>query len=487
MLLAGVLALENADTATVGAVATPLEHALHFGNTRLGLLLTVSTGIGALATLPVGMFVDRVPRVRLLAAAIVIWSMAMVVSGLASSFAMLLVTRLALGLVVATAGPAVASLTGDLFPPGERGRIYGYILSGELAGAGVGFLVSGDIAGWVSWRASFMLLAVPGLALAWTLLRLLPEPARGGRSRIQAGATEIAADDDGDSPSRETDPGDHTGDDADDDPVVAAVTHAGVRPRGSGPPSPDPEHMSLGRAVAYILSIPTNRLLIVASSLGYFFFSGLRAFAVEYMRGRFDLGQSTASALLVMLGAGALVGVLAGGRVADWLTTAHHRIAARPLVSGLAFLLAAGLFVPSLLVPSLVLAAPVTFLAAAAYGATNPPLDASRLDVVHHRLWGRAEATRTVLRSLFEAAAPVAFGYVSTLFGGHGGGLSAGANSQGHATGSSTGLQPTFLIMLAPLVVAGVLLAVRARRDYPVDVATAQAWERSPSRATFGV
>jgi len=51
---------------------------------------------------------------------------------------MLLLTRLALGAVVATATPVVASLTRDLFPPGERGHIYGYILTGELAGAGLG-------------------------------------------------------------------------------------------------------------------------------------------------------------------------------------------------------------------------------------------------------------------------------------------------------------------------------------------------------------
>jgi MFS family permease len=49
---------------------------------------------------------------------------------------MLLLARLLLGAVTATAVPAVASLTGDFFPAGERGRIYGYISVGEVAGAG---------------------------------------------------------------------------------------------------------------------------------------------------------------------------------------------------------------------------------------------------------------------------------------------------------------------------------------------------------------
>jgi predicted MFS family arabinose efflux permease len=134
VLLVCVLALDAADKASIGATAVQLERDLHIGNTSIGLLVTLTTGIGALATLPVGMLVDRVHRVRLLAGAILIWSVAMVSSGASTSFEMLLLTRLALGAVVATAVPTVSSLTGDLFPAAARRRIYGYILTGELIG-----------------------------------------------------------------------------------------------------------------------------------------------------------------------------------------------------------------------------------------------------------------------------------------------------------------------------------------------------------------
>lgn len=44
-----------------------------------------------------------------------------------------------------------------------------------------------------------------------------------------------------------------------------------------------------------------------------------------------------------------------------------------------------------------------------------------RLDIIPPLLWGRAEGVRTVLRSLGEAAAPTAFGFVSQyVFGGPG-------------------------------------------------------------------
>src|SRR5581483_6456793 len=95
----------------------------------------------------------------------------------------LLVARLFLGAVTAVAGPAVASLVGDYFPSGERGKIYGYILGGELVGAGVGFVVTGDIAA-LSWRAAFVILALPAFALAWFVARL-PEPRRGGSAPLR--------------------------------------------------------------------------------------------------------------------------------------------------------------------------------------------------------------------------------------------------------------------------------------------------------------
>jgi Major Facilitator Superfamily len=184
VLLASVLALSTADATTVGASAMPLRHALGISNTDIGLLVTVTSLVAALASLPFGVLADRVRRTWTLAAAIVLWGGAMVWSATVASFHELLVTRALLGCVTAAAGPLVASLVGDDFPSRERGRIYGYILAGELAGAAVGFSVTSDIAA-LSWRAAFLLLALPAFVLAWMIFRL-PEPARGGRAPLIA-------------------------------------------------------------------------------------------------------------------------------------------------------------------------------------------------------------------------------------------------------------------------------------------------------------
>src|SRR6202012_2249422 len=126
-------------------------------------------------TIPVGLLVDRIKRMPMLAFSIVLWSIASLLSAFAGSYSSLLLTRLVLGAVVATAGPAIASLTGDYFPARERGQVYAYILGGEIAGTAVGFIVSGSVAA-ITWRAAFLLLAIPGVFLARELYRTVPQP-----------------------------------------------------------------------------------------------------------------------------------------------------------------------------------------------------------------------------------------------------------------------------------------------------------------------
>jgi MFS family permease len=463
--LAAVLALDSADKATVGTSATQLQHGLDIGKTQIGLLLAVSSLIGALATVPAGMLVDRVNRTRLLAVAVTCWGAAMVLSGVATNYVFLLVARVALGMVVAAAGPAIASLIGDYFPEQERGRIYGLVLSGELIGAGFGFVIAGQFAV-LSWRAPFFVLVLPTVLAAWLVGRL-PEPARGGASRIAKGQQQLGERGDA---SDAADPARSAGQQNHEATAPSLAQDAArsdeIQPRRSAILDRDPEELTTWQAFRFVLRVRTNVVLIVASALGYFFFSGLRGFAVEFAKKHYSISQGMASTLTLALGVGALAGVLAGGRLADRLLRAG-RIPARVEVPGVAVLAAAALFVPAIITTHLSLAIPLLVLAAACLGAANPPLDAARLDIMVPRLWGRAEAARTLLRNLGDAAAPLLFGVLaSAVFGG------------------PTGLEYTFLVMLIALVAAaGVTLAI-ARRTYPFDVAAAtESMERVPTSA----
>jgi MFS family permease len=180
------LGLEAADLAMVGATAGPLQRAMHMSHVELGLVGSVSPAVGALATLPAGTLVDRVNRVRLLVASIVLWSGAILLVGASQSLSMLICARSLLGLPPAAAWPAVASLVGDLFDRGERSRIWALVLAGELVGTGVGYLVGGNLAAAASWRVPFWFLVLPTVALAIVLGRRVTDP-RGCPSRGHVG------------------------------------------------------------------------------------------------------------------------------------------------------------------------------------------------------------------------------------------------------------------------------------------------------------
>ncbi len=432
VLLALVVGLQSADAGTVGALVVPLKQSLHINNTQVGLLVTVSTGVGAVATLLAGALADRTVRVRLLWITLLVCSAAMALSAASPSYGWLLACRVALGAGVAVSGPVVASLMGDYFAPAERGRVYGLVLAGEGACTAVGLLVAGEL-GAVSWRLGFCWLAVVGLILAVAVATMLREPRRG--------ATTSAAN--------------------------TAAVHENAQCR------------SVWRDVRYVLSIRTNVVLVVGSSFGYFFFTGLSTFGVALLSGRFQIGQAVATLLIYVLGVGALIGVLSSGRIADWLTARGH-ISARMVVGGAAFLAAAVFILPTLLADSLPLALVFAFLAGIALGGVNPPLNAARLDIVHSRLWGTAEAVRTTLVSISTGLAPLVFGIVSIQLGGS----TADVNAGVVAPSAATALQHTFLIMVVSLVIAAALILCVARRTYPRDVATAMASELLSASAT---
>jgi MFS family permease len=474
VLFGAVLALNGADTATVGAVAPQLEHSLHIGNTEIGLLSSVALLVGAVFTIPVGLLVDRIRRLPMLSLSIVLWSIASLLSAFATNYSNLLMTRLLLGAVTATAGPAIASLTGDYFPARERGRVYAYVLGGEIAGTAVGFIISGSIAGLIGWRAAFVLLAIPGFFLARELYRTVPEPLRGGQSRLAPGALDLREAAAGTAPLPDTD--------SEEVPEPDEVAHEAIRRRGVEPDpklvlTHDASSLGLTAAVRYILSIPTNVLMIVSSALGYFFFSGLSTFALLFVRGHYHASQAEAELVLGLLVIGAMIGTLASGRISDALVRSGT-IEARIWIPAFCYVGAAALLIPGILSSKLTPAVWFDVAGAALLSAANPPLDAARLDIMPSGLWGRAESTRTVLRSLAQAIAPLVFGGIADLVAGIAPKQAPIGTHPVISPGSARGLEVAFLLLLGTLAAAGVIL-FRARSTYPRDIATAAASQQA--------
>ncbi len=472
LLLAAVLALDTADKGTVSAIGGALKQAFDIGNTRFGLLLAVVSFAGALGALPMGRLVDMTERKRLLLVTIVLWAVAMAVSGVATSYMFLLVTRIFLGLVTAVAWPAVASLTGDFFPARERSEVYGLILAGELAGVGIGYFTAGQASSWLGWHWAFYAMSVLSLLLAGALWRWLPEPRRGGQGSLEVGETDPAAASEG-GKGGHADGGQRRGRNAGDDDAgredgrqdgggtEAAlarriVQRRSVKPRDALVLHEDPRRHGMIWAIRYCLGIPSYRLLILASALAYYFFSGVRAFTMIYFTGHYGLSQATVSTLVIVIGMGALVGVIGGGRLSHALLE-RGRLTVRIVLPAIALALAVPFLGIGIWVTTVWLGVAALTLGALIMAAAIAPLDAARQDIMHPLLWGRAEAGRMTLRMGFEGTAPLAFGFFSRLLG-----------------GGTEGLMWTFLIMLAPMLV-GAILVYPGRHTYPRDVATAAA------------
>ena len=156
--------------------------------------------------------------------------------------------------------------------------------------------MTGDIA-ILSWRAAFASLAIPALLLSWAVFKV-PEPKRGG-SAVLPGFAERETD-------RRIDGG-----------GVAAAR--GIKPNPALVLADDPQHLSLFAATAYLLRIPTNVSLIVASASGYFFLTGLQTFGSQFTQKQYGIGTALANLLLLLVGGGAIAGVLAGGLLGDLL------------------------------------------------------------------------------------------------------------------------------------------------------------------------
>jgi len=165
----------------------PIGRDLHLTDTHFGLLYGFAF---ALFYTVVGLFfgrlVDSLHRPRLLAGAIILWSLATAACGLANNFTELFIARMMVGVGEAALAPVAYSLIADLFQPQRRARAFSIYAMGIYLGTGVAFILGGKLVGWLDalppmtlpwngeplagWHLAFLIAGVPGLFLALALM-----------------------------------------------------------------------------------------------------------------------------------------------------------------------------------------------------------------------------------------------------------------------------------------------------------------------------
>ncbi len=165
------------DRQALGAIAEPLNREFHLTDTQFGALSTVFTVIYGLAGLPLGRLADTASRKRLLAAGVTVWAGLTGLGGLAASYAMLMATRVGVGIGEAACAPAATSWIGDVVKPERRTRALAWFMMAVPVGGLLSFSVGGPVAQAYGWRAALALAALPSIVLVPAVL-WLKEPKR---------------------------------------------------------------------------------------------------------------------------------------------------------------------------------------------------------------------------------------------------------------------------------------------------------------------
>ena len=257
------------DRTLPAVVAEPLRKEWSLSDLQLGLVSTAFVLVYAIAGLPLGRWADRGSRRTILALGLTVWSVFTGAAAMVSGYVGYFLVRMGVGVGEACYAPTANSLIGDLFPSSRRARALSLFMLGLPLGVMLAFFTVGPmVQAFDSWRAPFVVAAIPGLLLAVAILRIR-EPARGAADAVPSDAAPVA------------------------------------------------------RPIRTLLSIPTFRW-IVGSGLTFNFATyAINGFIVPLLQRHYGLpiGQAAIYAGLIT-GATGLVGLATGGWIADRL---HQR------------------------------------------------------------------------------------------------------------------------------------------------------------------
>ena len=266
-------------------IIEPIRLEWGLSDLQLGLIGTAFTIVYALAGVPLGRMADTGARRKIMGWGLAAWSGLTALNGMAWSFWSFLLIRMGVGIGEASYAPAANSLIGDLFPAHKRARAMGIFMLGLPLGLLLAFFSIGAmVQAFGSWRAPFLIAALPGLILALFLF-FIREPARGAAESM---------------------------------PVSSAAVQQPLRK---------------------VLAIRTFWWLVLAGLAFNFAAYACNAFMVPMLQRYFGLGlQQAAMATGVIVGLTGLVGLTLGGWVADKV---HQRWAnGRLLFAALSMLVA---------------------------------------------------------------------------------------------------------------------------------------------------
>lgn len=199
LMLANTLAF--VDRQALALLVQPIKADLGISDTAISLLYGLSFTLFYVAVgLPIARIADRSNRRNIVAGAILVWSVATSLCGMARSFTSLFAARVGVGAGEGGLTPAAYSLLSDYFPRDRLPLAMGIYQVGIYLGSASALVIGGVVfahlppGGTVmlpvlgamkGWQLVFLLLGLPGLVLA-AVTMTLREPVRRGAGVTQA-------------------------------------------------------------------------------------------------------------------------------------------------------------------------------------------------------------------------------------------------------------------------------------------------------------
>lgn len=284
-----ISSFNSLDRWALGIVLQDIKIDLHLTDTQLGFLSGIAFALFyAIMGIPIARWADRGNRITIITLTTALWSAGVALCGVATSFMQLLLIRI--GVAVGEAGclPPAHSLIADHFTRVERPRAVAcYMLSTPLSLV-VGYYAAGWLNELYGWRATFVILGLPGLLLAALAWFTLKEP-----RRLKSSAAKLS-------------------------PCAGSSSTA---------TEPQPSHKEV---VATLWANTAFRHLLLCHAVWNFFGYGLQQWlAAFFIRSHgFSTGE-LGTWFAVIYGIGGLLGVYLGGELATRYAAGNERLQLR--------------------------------------------------------------------------------------------------------------------------------------------------------------
>lgn len=184
LLLTLVYGFNFIDRQIVGILAPWIQADLNLTNTELGLLVGLAfASFYTIMGIPLAFLADRMNRVTLLSAALVIWSGFTALTGTAQNFLHIALARVGVGIGEAGGSPPSHSMISDFYGKEERAGALGVYSLGIPLGIMAAYFLTAILMGAdaeaVNWRRIFIILGATGVILALIVKIAIREPERG--------------------------------------------------------------------------------------------------------------------------------------------------------------------------------------------------------------------------------------------------------------------------------------------------------------------